>query len=74
MESIVYGLAAAFMFVTVIIWFSCFNAVMTSDKFIYLFGKVIPALSLILAMVPAPCAEIKGAGKDDCQCAEMRGA
>ena len=51
LESIVYGLAAATMFVTVIVWFSCFNAVMTSDKFIYLFGKIIPALSLILSMV-----------------------
>jgi len=51
LESILYGVAAACMFVTVIIWFSCYNAVMTSDKFIYLFGKVIPALSLILSMV-----------------------
>ncbi len=51
MESIVYGLAAATMFVTVIIWFSCFNEIITADKFIYLFGRIIPALSLILAMV-----------------------
>lgn len=51
LESILYGVAAACMFVSVIMWFSCYNAVMTSDKFIYLFGKVIPALSLILSMV-----------------------
>ncbi|CAM3260566.1 energy-coupling factor transporter transmembrane component T [Paenibacillus lupini] len=51
LESIQYGLASACMFVTVIIWFSCYNAVMTSDKFIYLFGKIIPALSLIFSMV-----------------------
>lgn len=38
-ESIVYGFASATMFVSVIIWFSCYNAVMTSDKFIYLFGR-----------------------------------
>jgi energy-coupling factor transport system permease protein len=50
LESIVYGLAAAAMIVTVICWFSCYNAVMTSDKFIYLFGKIIPSLSLILSM------------------------
>lgn len=50
LESIAYGLAAATMIVTVIAWFSCYNVVMTSDKFIYLFGRVIPALSLILAM------------------------
>ncbi|NLV20919.1 MAG: energy-coupling factor transporter transmembrane protein EcfT [Syntrophomonadaceae bacterium] len=63
MESIVYGLAAATMFVTVIIWFSCFNAVMTSDKFIYLFGKILPALSLILAMVLRFVPRIKAQGR-----------
>jgi len=51
LESMVYGLAAATMFVTVVVWFSCFNAVMTSDKFVYLFGEIIPALSLIFSMV-----------------------
>lgn len=51
LESILYGVAAAVMLVSVVIWFSCYNAVMTSDKFIYLFGKVIPALSLIFSMV-----------------------
>lgn len=50
-ESILYGVAAACMFVTVIIWFSCYNVVMTSDKFIYIFGKILPALSLIFSMV-----------------------
>jgi energy-coupling factor transport system permease protein len=50
LESIVYGAAAAAALVTVITWFTCFNAVITSDKFVYLFGRVIPALSLILSM------------------------
>ena len=50
LESILYGVAAAFMLVTVITWFSCFNEVMTSDKFVYIFGRIIPALSLILSM------------------------
>ena len=49
-ESIAYGLAAAVMLITVIGWFACYNAIMTSDKFVYLFGRVIPALSLILSM------------------------
>ena len=38
------------MLVTLLLWFASFNRVMTSDKFIYLFGKVIPALSLVLSM------------------------
>jgi len=50
LESIQYGVAAATMLVTVISWFSCFNTVMTSDKIAYLFGRMIPALSLILSM------------------------
>ena len=50
LESIVYGFAAAAMLAGVICWFSCYNAVMTSDKFVYLFGRVIPALSLVLSM------------------------
>ncbi|WP_018758254.1 energy-coupling factor transporter transmembrane component T [Paenibacillus terrigena] len=63
LESILYGIAAACMYVTVILWFSCYNAVMTSDKFIYIFGKILPALSLIFSMVlrfvPRYAAQIK---------------
>ena len=51
LESIIYGVNSAFMFLTVIIWFSCFNAVMTSDKIMVLFGKIIPTMSLVLCMV-----------------------
>ena len=50
LESMVYGVASAFMLAGVITWFSCYSAVMTSDKFVYLFGRVIPALSLVLSM------------------------
>lgn len=63
LESVVYGVAAAAMLVSVICWFSCYNTVMTSDKFVYLFGRVIPALSLVLSMtlrfVPKFKAQIK---------------
>ena len=50
LESILYGIAAAVMLVAVLVWFACYTAVMTSDKFIYLFGRVIPALSLVISM------------------------
>ena len=50
LESILYGLAAAVMLVSVMEWFVCYTAVMTSDKFVYLFGRIIPALSLVLSM------------------------
>lgn len=50
LESMAYGLAAAALLSAVVTWFSCYTAVMTSDKFVYLFGRVIPALSLVLSM------------------------
>lgn len=63
LESIIYGVAAAMMLAAVIIWFTCYNEVMTSDKFVYLFGRIIPALSLVLSMtlrfVPKFTAQIK---------------
>ena len=63
LESMLYGLATAAMLIAVISWFSCYNAVMTSDKFVYLFGRVIPAMSLLLSMtlrfVPRFKAQIK---------------
>ena len=38
------------MLCAVLLWFVCYNRVLTSDKFVYLFGRVIPALSLVLSM------------------------
>ena len=50
LESLLYGLSAGTMLATVLLWFKNFNRVITSDKFIYLFGRIIPALSLVLSM------------------------
>jgi len=50
LESTMFGLATAIMLISIISWFSCFNSVMTSDKFVYLPGRLIPSLSLILSM------------------------
>ena len=62
-ESIAYGIAAAIMIVSVICWFSCYTEIMTSDKFIYLFGRIIPSMSLIISMtlrfVPKFSAQLK---------------
>ena len=49
-ESIYYGIAAATMLMSVIIHFSSYNEIMTSDKFIYLFGRIIPSLALVISM------------------------
>lgn len=50
LESILYGVAAAVMLASVVLWFSSYNEIMSSDKFVYLFGRMIPALSLVLSM------------------------
>ncbi len=50
LESILYGLSAGTMLAAILLWFLSFNRVITSDKFIYLFGRMIPALSLVLSM------------------------
>ena len=50
-ESICYGIAAGVMLSSVLLYFSCSNMVLTSDKFTYLFGRVIPKLSMVFSMV-----------------------
>lgn len=50
LESIIYGIATAVLLSSIVLWFSSFNKTMTSDKFIYLFGRIIPSLSLVLSM------------------------
>ncbi len=51
LEGIYYGAAVAGTLVVMLLWFGCYNAVLTSDKFTCLFGDLIPALSLLLVMV-----------------------
>lgn len=51
LEALLYGGAIAAVFGEMLLWFGCYNAVLTSDKFTSLFGNLIPALSLLLVMV-----------------------
>lgn len=50
LESVLYGGAAALMIGAVIQWFYCYSATMSSDKFLWLFGRIIPVLSLVISM------------------------
>jgi energy-coupling factor transport system permease protein len=50
-EALRYGAVLGGVFVTMLIWFGCYNKVLTSDKFTSLFGNLIPAISLLLVMV-----------------------
>lgn len=51
LEAFVYGVAIAVMVIGVMLWCRCYSEIMTSDKFLYLFGRVIPKLSLVLSMI-----------------------
>ena len=50
LESIIYGVVTAALLSAAVLWFSCLNTVMTSDKFICIFGRIIPSLSLVISM------------------------
>ncbi len=50
LEAIIYGALAAAMIGAVIFWVSCYNTIFTADKLIYLFGKIMPAMSLVISM------------------------
>lgn len=50
LESILYGIDIALMIIVVIYWCKCYSIIVDSEKFIFLFGKAIPKLSLVLSM------------------------
>lgn len=49
-EAFLYGALNAIMLVSALLWFFSFTFVMNSEKFIYLFGRIIPKTALILSM------------------------
>ncbi len=51
LQALAYGASTACMFVSILLWFFCYNHVVTSDKFTYLFGSFAPALTLVFTMV-----------------------
>ena len=63
MESLVYGFVLGFVAAGVMIWFSCVYSVFTTDKVVYLFGKVSPRLSLFLAILLRMVPRIKKEAK-----------
>ncbi|MBQ6851808.1 MAG: hypothetical protein IJO04_02100 [Oscillospiraceae bacterium] len=51
LEALIYGADVAGIFVVMLLWFGCYNRILTGDKFTSLFGNWIPAISLLLVMV-----------------------
>lgn len=50
LESILYGLSSGCMLASILLWFMSLNKVITSDKLMYLFGKIVPSLALLISM------------------------
>ncbi len=50
LEAILYGIGMGLMLIAVLLWCKAYSYVMTTDKFLYLFGSIIPQLSLVLSM------------------------
>lgn len=52
-ESIVYGAVASVLLLSVFYWCRCYTEIFSGEKFIYLFGRAVPRLSLVLSMTIA---------------------
>lgn len=50
-EAVLFGLATAAMLLSVLLWFACFQKLINQEKFMYLFGRAFPTLSLMLSMI-----------------------
>lgn len=51
LEALRYGFAVGGILMITLLWFGCYNQIMTEDKFTALFGNLAPALSLLLVMI-----------------------
>lgn len=59
LEALVYGLILGMTIAALIMWLSCLFAVFSSDKVVYLFGRVSPKLSLFLSIILRSVPRIK---------------
>lgn len=49
-ESLMYGVCSGGMMLSVVLWFSCYNEIITSEKFLYIFGRLVPSIALMISM------------------------
>lgn len=51
LEALVYGWVIGITAASIMMWFSCLHAVVSTDKLIYLFGRILPKLSLFISIL-----------------------
>ena len=49
-ERIVYGIAMSILLVSIFQWFQVWNALLDNERFLYLFGRWLPSVGLLLSM------------------------
>lgn len=59
LEAILYGICSALSLIAIFAWFSCYNKVITADKFLYLFAKLSPAVALLITMTIRMTSKLK---------------
>ena len=50
-QALFYGAVTGINFISVMLWFGCYNIILTTDKFTYLFGRFAPSVTLVLTMI-----------------------
>ncbi len=70
LEALVFGFVFSIRTASALLWLNSFNEIITSDKFIFLFGRISPKTALVISMVlrfiplvRSQSEEIKKAGK-----------
>ncbi|MBE6007989.1 MAG: hypothetical protein E7235_02185 [Lachnospiraceae bacterium] len=51
LEAVLFGIGAGVKLAAVVMWFYSFNAIVTSDKITYIFGRISPCFALILSLI-----------------------
>ena len=51
LESLIFGCVSGAMFSSVMLWCVCLQHIMSSDRVIYLFGRITPRLGLMISMI-----------------------
>lgn len=50
LEAMIYGGMMSLLLVGILMWCRCYGQILTTDKWLYLFGKVMPKTGLVLSM------------------------
>lgn len=63
-EGLFYGFSQGLIFSAIVTWFSCYCVVVTSERFLSVFGKVAPNTAIVLSMVLSFIPRLKKNGSE----------